>query len=157
MLVTGLLLWKTASVGQDCREYARNENPGLPGAALFRLPPVGAGTWRWLADNLRRFDTFVTMPGLNSLYFWTGKEPPSTCNATAWVSLFDDTTQSRIVANLGKYGHVGRVRGRERTAAWIGTQDVSVKPLGRFIEHQMKPIGERNGYEVMEAIPANPP
>ena len=56
--------------------------------------------YRELARYLEReCDTFVTYPGFNSLYFWTGKRPPTHLNSTGWGQL-SHPQQERILASL---------------------------------------------------------
>lgn len=51
---------------------------GMPGASLVRDDELSAATIRCLASSLRAHsDTFICTTGFNSLYFWTGKEPPT--------------------------------------------------------------------------------
>jgi hypothetical protein len=152
LLVAALFCWKGMLVGHLWRHYERNERTGLPGTVLFRLPAEQAGTLRWLVENLRRYDTFVTMPGYISLYFWTGKEPPSLLNTTTWMTLLDDERQRQIVDSLARFNQVGGVRNREHAAAWAQDQDIRAKPLVQFMEQRMKIVGARDNLELLEAI-----
>jgi hypothetical protein len=50
----------------------------LPGAMRLHLPRAMAEQLRTLTQTLReRADTFLCIPGFGSLYFWTGKDPPT--------------------------------------------------------------------------------
>src|SRR2546423_7874180 len=61
--------------------YARLRPLDLPGARCIRLPEGEVARLRWISSNLEALsDTFVTHPGLNSLYFWARKEPPTLLN-----------------------------------------------------------------------------
>ena len=63
------------------KTYRANEPLGLPGASRIRLPAEDAATLRWLAERLHAdCDTFVGLPGINSLYFWAEKASPTTRN-----------------------------------------------------------------------------
>lgn len=58
---------------------------GLPGAALLRVPERRAAALRWLAWNVSRHcDLFVAVPGLPSLYFWTGIPAPLVVSRERW-------------------------------------------------------------------------
>ncbi len=47
-------------------------------------------------------DAFTTIPGLNSLYFWTGQDPPTYYNSTeiVWAN---EQEQAEILAALRKF------------------------------------------------------
>ena len=64
----------------------RDIMPNLPAAKRqLYLPHLNdamrefeVATYRWLTTNLRfHADTFLCTTGFNSLYFWTGQEPPA--------------------------------------------------------------------------------
>ena len=150
LLVCGLFGWKAARVAQLGYIYVHNEPTGLPGMALYRLPEPQARLLCWLAERLRPYTTFVTMPGLNSLYFLTGKEPPTTFNPTTWMTLLDAATQQRIIDRLTSQPTVGAVRNRAIAQEWAGALDISSRPLVRYFELEMKPVAQRDGYEVLE-------
>jgi hypothetical protein len=151
LLACGLLVWHAARAAQLGYRYSQQQSPALPGMSLYRLPAAQAADLRWLAENLRRFDTFVTMPGLNSLYFLTGRPPPSTLNTTAWMVLLDQAAQQQIVARLAASSNVGAVVNRELTRSWLGQRDLPRRPLVIYLEQQMKPFAARDGYELLEA------
>lgn len=70
------------------REYAALPALGLPGSERVHMDAESTEMYRALAAFLRdKCDTFVTYPGINSLYFWTGKQPPTHLNSTGWGQL----------------------------------------------------------------------
>jgi hypothetical protein len=77
----------------------------LPGTAGMRLPAGQVALLRWAAAELaRRADTFVGFPqARNSLYLWTGLEPPTALNATYWPLMLDRAQQQRVVAALERH------------------------------------------------------
>jgi hypothetical protein len=76
-------------------------------------PPIGlrgsehlhtnwqADTYRALSQYLEtESDAFITIPGFNSLYFWTGKNAPTFFNTSfIWVN---DQQQAQVIADLQK-------------------------------------------------------
>ena len=70
---------------------------GLPGAEQIRLNPASVRVYRRLTNMLAlRCATFLTMPGINSLYLFTGKEPPTMLNAGAWMTLLTDAQEAEV-------------------------------------------------------------
>ena len=85
------------------RYYASVSQLGLPGATHLRLPDDQARTYRELAGYLKaESDTFVTVPGLNSLYLWTGKTPPSSFVVSGILRL-SETDQADVVLALQRF------------------------------------------------------
>ncbi len=73
---------------------------GLPGAVHLRLPEYQAKTYRVLTRYLQaETDRFVTLPGLNSLYFWCGATPPTYFNVAESV-LLNREQQAQVLAAL---------------------------------------------------------
>ena len=105
-LATGLLA--LAVITLLCRDiYLGNERSRLAslqltGATRLRLSSEVVATERWTVAQLRqRADTFLCSPsGHNSLYLWSGIEPPTGFNATVWQDLFTDQRQREIIAAI---------------------------------------------------------
>ena len=83
------------------RYYASLPPLDLPGAHYLHLPAYQADSYRELALYAEReSDTFITSPGLNSLYFWARKTPPTYFSISGETTLSDYRQQTRIVAAL---------------------------------------------------------
>lgn len=90
----------------EWRYYASLPPLDLPGAHYLHLPAYQADSYRELAHYVEReSDTFITSPGLNSLYFWTRKTPPTSFNISGETILSDYHQQARIVAALRRARH----------------------------------------------------
>lgn len=88
----------------------------LPGARLLRVAPRSAELYRTLARVVAaRADTFVSLPGFNSLHFWSGVPPPTGLNATGSVVLLTESEQRRVVE---------AVEGRPRALVLVNEQSV---------------------------------
>ncbi len=89
-------------IGPEVRLYyeagyrARHELR-LPGASRIRLQPHEVQLLHWLAGTVKANCTaFVSVPGFNSLYPWTGLSPLTSMNAGTWMSLLRQEDQERI-------------------------------------------------------------
>jgi hypothetical protein len=70
-------------------EYDTRVSLDLPGATRLRVLPAERSALHALVTTLRRnADTFVTDPGFNSLYFWTGIAPPTLDVLSHTVALY---------------------------------------------------------------------
>src|SRR4029453_6506449 len=121
--VVALLLAATAVNLQGTRrafDYYKSLDPlNLPGAVRLRTDWLSAETYRELTWNLRAHsDAFIGLPGLNSFYFWTTKDPPSTFNAGFWTGLLNDEQQAAIVAELSRFPKACVIRNRPLAEQW---------------------------------------
>jgi hypothetical protein len=148
-LAGAALLWFSWLLGSDMRmRYESLPSAGLAGAERLHMEETQAAAYRWLCYNLEAHaDTLVTMPGLNSLYFWTAKEPPTTWNTTHWMTLFDNDRQQRIVEALASYPRVCAVRKQELAQRWLRGQAIDEMPLVRSIDTGFRTAGTFAGYE----------
>lgn len=98
-----LLITVVCRDGYLWRERTRMSSLALAGASRLRLSDEAAATERWTVAQLHaRADTFFCLPsGHNSLYLWSGIEPPTGFNATVWQDLLTDEQQQAIVAAIG--------------------------------------------------------
>jgi len=72
----------------------------LPGAALVRTDTDVVQRYQALAQYLQaNCDTFITCPGVNDFYFWTGKRPPTHLNPTT-ISILTAAQQEQILTAL---------------------------------------------------------
>ena len=70
------------------QQYRQNIPLNLPGGKCLRLGEDQVASYRWLYHNLRaETDTFLTLPGLYSLHFWTGLPAATADNITAWTTV----------------------------------------------------------------------
>jgi hypothetical protein len=82
------------------RNYATLAQLNLPGADLVRTDTAMVQGYQALAQYLRaNSDTFITCPGINDFYFWTGKRPPTHLNPTT-MSILTARQQEQILAGL---------------------------------------------------------
>ena len=71
------------------------------GANRIRLPEKDLAVYTFLVENLKsKCSSFVSMPGLYSLNFWTQIEPPTTFDAPAWLTLLTDVQQEKNIEQI---------------------------------------------------------
>ncbi|MEM7234945.1 MAG: hypothetical protein AAF517_22390, partial [Planctomycetota bacterium] len=110
----GLLAAVVVAVGLRANALSRvfesNVALDLPGATLLRFEEHKANEFRGIAKELaNNCDTFYSILGTNSLYFWSTLSPPTHWNATAWPNLLTTEEQEATVAALEAHGRVGLV------------------------------------------------
>jgi hypothetical protein len=82
------------------RNHAALPRLNLPGAALVRTDAEMVQRYQALAHYLQaNCDTFITCPGINDFYFWTGKRPPTHLNPTT-ISILTVRQQEQILTAL---------------------------------------------------------
>jgi hypothetical protein len=132
---------------------------GLPGSDRVLVSPQDAAKLRWITQSLRAHcDTFVTEPGLNSYYIWTGMDPPTGLNAGMWMVLLDERQQQRVVDALGRSPRPCVVRDLALTRTWTGVSPIpravlDARPLARHIDREFVPVSALGGLELM--LPKN--
>jgi hypothetical protein len=98
LAVACLSLWR---LGQSRQRYVDLVPLDLPGASRLHLPPMMVDTFRALTRTLReQSDTFVSIPGFNSLYFWTGEDPPTLDVIGNQIRFYSDERQAAILSAL---------------------------------------------------------
>jgi hypothetical protein len=83
-------------------------------------------------------DTFLTLPGLGSLYFWAQKDPPTGYNVPGWMTLFDDPCQEQIWAAANRHPGLMVVRCARAADFWARGQPIGQRPLVRHIEENFR-------------------
>lgn len=122
---------------------------GLPGAEEVR---VGAGE----AQIFRQVDhaiesncrVLLTLPGMNSFYLWTGLEPPTGYNATAWMTLFDEAHQQRVIDATSSTRGLCVLENKGYAEFW-SRGPVPDEPLVRYMHRGFRPVAVIGGYRLL--------
>jgi hypothetical protein len=123
----------------------------LPGASRIRLTPEEVRVYQQIVAELAKTDvkTFITLPGMDSLYFWAQKPPPNELNVSAWIVLLDDSEQERIWRAAQKFSGLKVVRNRQLIRRWVGGRSISQLALVRHIDEEFAPEAAYGGYEIL--------
>jgi hypothetical protein len=122
----------------------------LPGARWVRASPAQRETYQWITRQIHeRCEMFVTLPGLSSLYIFSGQEPPTGLNTTAWMFLLDADEQQRIVDRISRVDSPCAVRHLELLKFWAQGRPLPRGPLLDYIEHDLKPLVAHGGFELL--------
>jgi len=134
----------------------------LPGSRFVHTDSEITVTYRALTQYLEtRCQTFVTYPGINSLYFWTGKRPPTHCNSTGWGQL-SYARQEQILAALRHAERPMIVIVGAAVERWTREIPPQISPLVRFIFEDCREVQRIGGFiiyapkTVVKARPLNP-
>ena len=123
---------------------------GLPGAASIRLPEADVATQRWLAANIRaNGTTFFGEPGLDSLYIWTGTEPPVPFYSHMWMVQTPIERQRPVAAAIAGRKDVCVVRNRGIVETWLQGRPLADSPILEAIESGYEVAGRTRGYELL--------
>jgi hypothetical protein len=140
------------------RYYAVLTPLNLPGAERIHAERTEVEDYAWLVDNLRQnCDTFVGLPGIPSLYFWTGKplpgpahQPAGQLNWDQWMDLLTPAQQEVIAEDLSRHPNACAVYHPGGVSFWNkANHDVRGWPLANFILTHFKTIGQSGDYQFM--------
>lgn len=129
-----LLAWRTL--------YGENVAVDLPGTTLLRLPAGEAAALRAITEEVReRADTFLTVPGFNSLYFWTGKNPPTYDVVSEVIQFYSDQRQAAMIDALLQHPRPVVVHCRGIAAAY--------PPFETLLQQHFKPLMSVGWYQLL--------
>ncbi len=123
------------------RAYAFQVPLDLPGDHLHRLSAHQAYTYRLLTSYLQSHcDVFLTYPGLNSLYFWTGKLPPACISLNGEGVLPSERQQIQILAALQQARRPLIVINEQRLPGAKDSESLARTPLGYFLREKCQEV-----------------
>jgi hypothetical protein len=145
-------------VYRGASHYAHLSSLNLPGAQLLRIEDLPAATYRFLVANLEESrPSFLTVPGLNSLYGWTHRDPPTGFNATMNFALLS-RDQQRAMTDVGRTCRpIAAVLNREILDFWADGNFRPSGPLIDFVARDCRSVGRVNRYELMILRDSPPP
>jgi hypothetical protein len=129
--------------------YDTSVSLGLRGAESIRVDAAEAELYGAISEAIERnCPAFITLPGMNSFYLWTGQDPPTGGNATAWTELFDAERQRRIVAEVKSIDGLCLLENEVLALGWSGSA-ISSGPLVRFMHREFTPLLQIGDYRLL--------
>jgi len=130
----------------------------LPGAKLLRTDESSAATYRFLAANLRDCrPSFLTIPGLNSLYGWSEREAPTGFNATMNFALLSPAQQGAMVDVGRTCQPIAAVLNRQALNFWVRKKFQPSGALIDFVTKECRSVGRVKNYELLVLRDSPPP
>jgi hypothetical protein len=121
----------------------------LTGTRLLHLPPRERRIYQSLTDYLKKeSDAFVTVPGLNSMYFWTGEAPP-TYFTLAESAMLSDREQQAIINVLRTSRRPLIVINLGSLNTMVG-KEVKDGPLLRFMRDECREVKRLDRFRILE-------
>jgi hypothetical protein len=121
----------------------------LPGAERQRVDQLRAENLRALTAGIEdNCDSFLTLPGLSSLYLYTGQQPPEEVSSS-WMLILDDADQQAIVDRVSDSPRLCAVIKPDLLDFWrvyAPHAQIPDRPLVQFIEDDFRPIHDYSGY-----------
>jgi hypothetical protein len=132
------------------REYFAQPPMDLSGARWIRADPFQANNYVMLTRHLaRECDTFITIPGLNSLYFWTGKRPPTYIALCGEGLTASEGQQTRVVDGLKSAKQPLIVLWQSKWSSEARLRKDEEGPLLRFIHNECRQIDTIGPYLIL--------
>jgi hypothetical protein len=131
--------------------YSEEPSLALPGANLYH-PPAAEG------EELTRLTRLVEEHGctsligyanLNSLYLWTGIEPPRPVPPGAWVVLFGEKLQRETLESVRDSPRPCAVRSDALAEEWLQGNPPREGPLVDYILEELESVATVGRYELL--------
>jgi len=128
------------------REYDSLPPLGLPGSRYVHMDPETTETYGALVKYLAsECDSFVTYPGVNSLYLWTGLRPPTHLNSTGWGPLTHQQ-QEQILAKWRQARRPMLVVVSAAVDRWRKYAPPQLSPLIRCVFEDCREVNRIGGF-----------
>lgn len=131
--------------------YKNEPSLGLPGGTDLHLPEDQVQAYQAMVADLHKYGCteFIGYPNINSLYLWSGIEPPPPAAPGVWHLALTDEPQQRIVDELRAAERPCVIRSENRAALWLGGREVPQRPLVRYIFSEFRPVETVGEFEFM--------
>lgn len=128
----------------------------FPGATAMRLPEDQVQAYEAMVNALHEHGctTFIGYPNIDSLYLWSGIEPPPPDAPGVWLEALDSEKQQRIVNELRASKKPCAIRSEQRAALWLSGREVKQRPLVRYIFSEFKPVETVGEFEFLLPKPS---
>jgi hypothetical protein len=130
-----------------------HDQPALPfeGATLLHPSPERVEEYTRLVDLLHRYrcTDFIGYPNVNSLYLWSGIEPPPPAAPGAWIRALDSERQQRIVNELRASPRPCAIRNDALAPLWLGGKPPPDRPLVNYVLNDFRTVDEVGEFQFM--------
>lgn len=125
---------------------------GLPGARYLRLKQDESQHFRELSQYVQTHcDTFLTIPGLNSLYFWTEAQAPTLLTINGEGVMPSARQQDLIVAALRRAKQPLIILGESRWGSEVRLSK-PVGPLMDFVRDECRQVRTIGSYRILAPV-----
>ncbi|MGH7691381.1 MAG: hypothetical protein ACREOA_01550 [Candidatus Dormibacteria bacterium] len=122
----------------------------LAGSDGIRLPTAQVAQFRTIVTELHAHcSTFFSEPGFNSLYFFSGDEPPTLLNSSSWIVGLTWHQQAEIVRKLRSVTALCIVKSQAEINYWLRGRPLPQRPLVRYIENDFRRLVTIAKYQVL--------
>jgi hypothetical protein len=140
-------------------DYSKSVPLDLAGAGRLRVDDRQRKAYQAVVGELqvRHCKTFVTVPGLNSLYFFARKSPPTFLNSSTPLHLFGDALEQRMVVAVDGIRDLCVVRNRVLAHFWAShSRNDHVGPLERYIADKFVTVWRSDGFASFDVMVRRP-
>lgn len=136
--------------------YRNNTELALPGASAMRIAPPAPEQYEQLVGLLQEngCTTFIGFPNVNSLYLWSGLEPPRPYAPNGWFYALDDEQQRQAVAELRASERPCAIRNDELAASYLHGEPPPERPLVEYVLDEFRPVAEVGSFEFLLPKPS---
>jgi hypothetical protein len=123
--------------------YHEQPKLGLPGTGPMRLPETQVAEYVGLVDALHEHhcSTFIGWPNVNSLYLWSGLEPPRPSVPNGWFYAATEDQQNLAVAELKAAERPCAIVNEELAAgSYLKGEPAPPTSLVHYVEHNFEPV-----------------
>lgn len=130
--------------------YASMVPLDLPGAHAVRVLPAQYRLYHEAVQQIHQScNGFITMPALNSLYFWSRQDSPTAINLTAWIGVLDDVEQQQMTDDFARVTRPCVVQCPAVMKLWLQGRPLPRRPLVRWIEEHFQPAASFEGCHLL--------
>lgn len=155
LVLAGVFGWGTAVAW---RARARTVPLALPGSALVHDNEMTVAGYECLSANLAGQRTFLTLPGVNSLYPWAGCEyPPVAANCTDNFALLTSVEQHALAEVGRQAAPVAMVYRQDLYQWWVQQHAPPSSALDDFRRLECRPFGHVQAFTLLHRADTPPP
>lgn len=138
-------------ISNDVTIYRDQRALPFAGATQMHLPQEVFDDYTRLVGLLHRYrcTQFIGYPSINSLYLWSGIEPPPPDAPGAWMELLDSGRQQRIVNEMRASPRPCAIRNDPLAAAWLGGDPPPDRPLVNYVLDDFHTVARTGEFQFM--------